>query len=173
MRPRRWGARGARYKRPDVGERRGGEGRRREENCVCRLSDYQKTLSVRRREKFRREQQMHGLGKGNPSANDTRQLNHKGIWMPPVIAMSRTRFDRVRCELCNPLTGNRRTTSYERAINYRNTRKKPRREFKTVRVKSHISKEFSIVRIEKKLRKYLEGIDTCNPLFFERKLSEL
>lgn len=89
------------------------------------------------------------------------------------VSPSRTRFDRVRCELCNPLTGNRRTTSYERAINYRNTRKKPRREFKTVRVKGHISKEFSIVRIEKKLRKYLEGIDTCNPLFFERKLSEL
>lgn len=67
----------------------------------------------------------------------------------------------------------RKPEDYERAINYRNTRKKPRREFKTVRVKGHISKEFSIVRIEKKLRKYLEGIDTCNPLFFERKLSEL
>lgn len=157
MRPRRWGGvRGARYKRAE----KGGEGRRREENCVCRVSDYQKTLSVRRREKFRREQRMHGRGKGNPSANDTRQLSHKGIWMPPDSRdyVSPSRFDRVRCELCNSLDrkpGGITLSRSERAIGYR-------REFKTIFALTLIGilKEFSIIR--KKLRKYSED-STRNP----------
>lgn len=74
--------------------------------------------------------------------------------------MSPSRFDRVRCELCNPLDRKPGgiTLSYsERAIGYQ-------REFKTIFALTLIGilKEFSIIR--KKLRKYSEDIDsTRNP----------